>query len=98
MRGYNRLFSHEFAEILQGEFKELQNLDEEEVRGRLINLDIECYQKCDEKTSFWIRLTIPLLVVVIALGLIFLPVYYIFTGRFKYQSRFMNTWFNKLNI
>lgn len=65
-------------------FPELKGIDREEMCDRFITLDIEFYSEEKTPVSFWVRLTFPFLLVLVILMIVFLPVHFLISGRWRY--------------
>lgn len=66
-------------------FPELKKVDREELADRFHELKLDFY--CEEITpvSFWLRITLPLAIILSIVMLVFIPVKFIFDGKWGYS-------------
>ncbi len=101
-RKLRRIWSHndmnhipEFRKL----FPELNNVSSEEMCDRWVSLGIDFYTNEETPVPFILRLTLPFAVIVFLLMFLFLPIMFIFTGKWGYgyseHNRIFN-WFNAI--
>jgi len=83
------------------QFPELKHLSNEEMCDRLFALNMEFYYESREAAPWYLRLTLPLAIVVWALMFLSLPANYIVAGQWGYslgeKNRILN-WFRALGL
>jgi hypothetical protein len=82
-------------------FPELSNIDSEEMANRFIELGMDFYYEEKKPVSFWMRLTLPLALIVMLLMYGFLPISFLIRGKWSYslgeKNRLLN-WFRSLKL
>lgn len=82
-------------------FPEISHLDNEELRDRFIDLNLEFYCEKVKPVPVLLRLTLPFAIIVFLLMIISLPVVFLITGRWSYslgdKNRILN-WFRALGL
>ena len=103
-RKLRRVWSHNsysYIPKFQETFPELRNVSYEDMCDRWQSLKIDFYTEEETDAKWWVRLTLPLALIVVILMLIGLPFHYIFTGKWSYslgdKSRVLN-WFRSIGI
>lgn len=103
-RKLSRVTTHGYLNRIPGfleEFPELKGLDKEELGRRFDNLNIEYYQEDVTKVNLLIRFTLPIAVILLLSMYLFMPVYFIITGKWGYSlgnnNKIIN-WFKALKL
>lgn len=86
------------AAHLRSEIPELKNVDIWKLENVINNLPIEFYKEDSVVTKWYIRLTLPVALLVMLLMLIFCPIKYIFTGSYGYKILFVRNWIKALGL
>ena len=82
-------------------FPELIKLTQDEIERRFEEeLDIYLYTEEEKPVPFWIRLTFPFAILVIICLYLFLPINFIFTGKWGYalNGTKIHNWFRMLKF
>jgi len=82
-------------------FPELSKIDSEELCDRFQELKMDFYYEEKTPVPFWIRLTLPLAIILMILMLVFLPVHFMFTGEWSYSlggKNLLLNWFKSLRL
>ena len=77
-------------------FPELSKMDDEDLRYRLKELNMEFYYEEKTPVNFWMRLTLPFAIVTMFLMFVLLPFAFMITGKWGYslgdKNRIINWW------
>lgn len=79
-------------------FPELSKINNEEMADRFIDLDLNFYTTNEAPVSVWLRLTLPLVLLVFIGMILFLPFHFCLTGSWKYKSLKVYNWLKALRI
>lgn len=82
-------------------FPEIKHLDDYELSDRFRELNLKFYSEEIKPVNGWIRLTLPFAIVLFLLMIVFIPVYFIITGKWSYEltnKSIVRNWFAKLRI
>lgn len=82
-------------------FPELKHISSEEMCDRLIDLNTEFYYEEQATISPWVRLTLPLAMLVWALMFISLPLVFVVTGKWGYSlgdKNYIYNWLKSLRL
>jgi hypothetical protein len=82
-------------------FPELNRVTSEELCGRWISLDIDFYTEDKTPISKWLRLTLPLALVLALFMWLALPIVFMLTGRWSYplgEKNRIRNWFKALRL
>lgn len=83
-RKLHRTWSHGYANYIPGfieKFPELRDVDSQILCDRFIDLGLDFYCETGVKSPWWIRLTLPVTLLVFAVMFLSLPIVYIITGH-----------------
>lgn len=77
----------------------LNNIDIDELDKIISKLPYDFYKKDEAiKVNIWLRLTLPFVLVVMILLIVFMPIKFIFTGRWRYAPNIFIKWFKLLDL
>lgn len=96
VNGYETL-PPKFMEV----FPELSKIHSEDLADRLIDLKMDFYYEEKTPVKWWIRLTLPIALLLMGLMLVMLPINFLITGHWGYSLRQDNrllNWFKSLKI
>ena len=82
-------------------FPELKNIDSEELADRFDLLNLDFYTETKKPVKWWIRLTLPLALLLMLIMLITLPLNFIFTGHWSYNlgdKNYILNWLRSLKL
>lgn len=82
-------------------FPELSKIDSEELCERFKELKMEFYYEEKTPVNFWIRLTLPIAILIMALMLFALPIVFLITGSWRYslgKKNVLLNWFKSLRL
>lgn len=80
-------------------FPELRHLSSGQLRDRFADLGLDFYSKEECGVKWYVRLTLPLAVLVMLTMVILMPVNFLFTGKWSYgfsDRNFIRNWFEML--
>jgi hypothetical protein len=79
-------------------FPELKDLYTENIVDRLRGSDLDFYYSEKVKTPIWIRLTLPIALIVMLTLFILTPVNYMITGYWGYKYKSLTNWLRSLGF
>ena len=103
-RKLKRTWAHGYAEYIPNlttVFPELKYIKSEELCDRLRRLNLEFYYEVKTPVKPWIRLTLPLALIMWLLMFIGLPFTFIITGSWGYgynDKNIIRNWFKQLRL
>ena len=83
-----RVYSHGYMNYIpkfRETFPELKELSNEELCERWKEMDVEFYSIKQKPVRFWVRLTLPLALILMLLMYIYLPINFIIKGKWGYE-------------
>lgn len=93
--------SYSYIPKFRETFPELNRVSYEEMCDRWKKLGIDFYTETPTPINLWLRLTLPFALATLISMLLFLPVYFLFTGEWSYSlsenNRILN-WFKSLKL
>ena len=96
-----RTWSHNDLNYIPGfkeKFPELKHLSSEELCDRFSELNVNFFEEIEVKEKLWIRITLPIALVLTVTMFLLIPIKYIITGSWYYQLRntpFVYNWFKR---
>lgn len=98
----NRVFSDNWFYIpnFKETFPELKHLTNGELASRFKKLNLRFYEEKEVAVNKWVRLTLPFALIIMLLMFLFLPIWYMVTGRWTYsidKGRLYN-WIRSLRL
>jgi len=93
--------SYSYIPKFRETFPELNNVEYEELCRRWESLGIDFYTEEKIKVKKWLRLTLPFALILFIIMFIFLPVAFIFTGKWSYgngEKSLILNWFRALRL
>lgn len=82
-------------------FPELSKIDSEELCERFKELKMEFYYEEKTPVNFWIRLTLPIALLIMVLMFFALPIVFLITGSWRYslgKKNVLLNWFKSLRL
>ena len=95
----SRMHPWEISRRLKEAFPdELGRVSSEDIEEKIALSEMEIYSVEPEPIKWWLRLTLPLAIIVIGLLFIFSPIKYMFTGRWNYSILWLKNWLTALRF
>ncbi len=87
----------------QEQFPEIKDVPTEEFHRRFEKLGVYFYTKKETPVKWWVRLTLPFVIIVWLLMFFGLPIHFMITGKWTYEGNgyignFIYNWFGMFNL